>query len=100
MIIYSVTVKVDLSIHDEWFSWMQEKHIPDVINTGYFTKYKMFRLMEEQQEDGITYTIQYWAESFSDIQNYTKNAAPALQKEHTDKYKGHFVAFRTLLRSV
>jgi len=36
MIIYSVTVNIDDSVHDEWVTWMKEVHIPDVMATGYF----------------------------------------------------------------
>ncbi len=100
MIVYNVTVKIDLPVHDEWLKWMTEKHIPDVMATGFFMDNKMFRIMADSEHDGITYAIQYFAENFSKYTDYQENAAPALQKEHTEKFKDRFVAFRTLMRPV
>lgn len=100
MIVYSVTIKIDLEIHNEWFSWMQTKHIPDVLATKKFVDHRMLRLLAEDEQDGITYNIQYRAASMSDYFDYQNDFAPELQAEHTSKYKDKVVAFRTLLKEV
>lgn len=100
MIVYSVTVKIDLDIHDEWLHWMQTEHILDVLNTKKFKSHRMHKVLVENETDGVTYNIQYLAETMSDYFDYVNNCADALQKEHTEKYKDKFVAFRTLLKEV
>jgi hypothetical protein len=100
MIIYSVTVKIDLDVHDEWFNWMKTKHIPNVLDTKKFIDYRMLRILAEDEKDGITYNIQYRAASMSDYFDYQNDFAPELQAEHSEKYKDKFVAFRTLLKEV
>jgi Domain of unknown function (DUF4286) len=100
MIIYNVTIKVDLDIHDDWLQWMREKHIPDVLATGFFADNKIMRLLEEDNSDGFTYAIQYRCDKISDYMRYKEEEAPRLQKEVADKYEGKFVAFRTLLKEV
>lgn len=99
MIIYNVTVKIDPEVHEEWFTWMKKKHIPDVLETGLFHDSRMAKVLIDE-EDGITYSIQYRTDSFEKLDQYQKTAAPALQKEHTNRYEGKFVAFRTLLEEV
>lgn len=96
MIIYNVTVNVEDSVRDEWKKWMLEVHIPDVMNTGFFSRYHFCRLMQEEPQ-GTTYAIQYFCPSMDSLQNYLDNFAPVLQKEHTQKYKDRFVAFRSFL---
>lgn len=100
MIVYSVTLKVDLDISIEWLDWMKTKHIPDVLATKKFVDYKMLRILAEDEQDGITYNIQYRAESMSDYFDYQADFAPALQVEHTEKYGEKVLAFRTLLKEV
>jgi len=97
MIIYNVTINIEESIQQEWLAWMQETHIPKVMNTGMFVSAKMSRVLVEEQMGGVTYSIQYSCESKSKLDEYQKNCAPQLQQEHTKKYPGKFVAFRTLL---
>ncbi|MGB0403159.1 MAG: DUF4286 family protein [Salibacteraceae bacterium] len=99
MIVYNVTVKVEHSVHDEWLNWMKETHIPDVMSTKMFHDSKMLKVLVDE-EDGITYSIQYRVESWEKLEDYQNNHAPRLQKEHTEKYQGKFVAFRTLLEEL
>lgn len=100
MIIYNVTIKIDLSVHDVWLMWMKEDHIPKVMETGCFTQYKMYRILEEDTRDGITYAIQYFANNITDYFTYQQNFAPALQKETKDTFPDKFVAIRTILKEV
>ena len=95
MIIYNVTINVDESINDEWLEWMKSRHIPDVLATGMFTGYKIFRIRTD--DEGFTYSIQYFLKSDEDYEKYQKDFAPKLQAEHTEKFKNKFVAFRTVM---
>jgi hypothetical protein len=100
MIIYNVTVKVELLIHEEWLSWMKETHIPDVLATGCFVDNKIMRLLEEDNSDGFTYAVQYRCLDMSNYMNYKEKYAAGLQKEVLAKYGENFVAFRSLLKEV
>jgi len=99
MILYNVTVNIDLDVHDEWLTWMKEVHIPDVMNTGCFLENKLCRILAEE-EGGKAYSIQYLCKDADTYQNYLDTYAAKLQQEHTDKYDGKFMAFRTLLNVI
>lgn len=99
MIIYNVTVKIDNQVHNEWLNWMKSVHIPDVLSTGYFTKYKMYKILVDDT-DGVNYSIQYYCNNMDQVTSYQEQEAPRLQQEHAIKYKDQFVAFRTLLEDV
>lgn len=99
MILYNVTVNIDNSVHDEWLKWMKEKHIRDVVATGCFSSGTIFRIMVNE-DSGTSYSIQYRAPNVEAVNRYMKDFAPALQKEHSEKYKDKFVAFRTLLEEI
>ena len=100
MIIYNVTINIDETVHQEWLDWMNTKHIAQVMNTGLFTAAKMSKVLVEEQMGGLTYSIQYTCESIKKVDEYKAKFAAELQEEHTKKFKGKFVAFRTLLEVV
>ena len=99
MIIYNVTVKIDHEKHDDWVAWMKDVHIPEVMETGMFTDHVFTRVVMED-EDGTNYSIQYFCDSMAQLEEYQEKYSSALQDKHTIRYKGHFVAFRTLLERV
>ncbi len=100
MIIYNVTVKVNPQVAQEWLRWMREVHIPDVMATGYFEDYKILHLVGHDDDQGITYAIQYSCKDLDTLQQYQARAAARLQQEHAERFKDHFVAFRTILEVI
>ena len=101
MIIYNVTVNVEAEIHDDWINWMKTVHITDVMNTGCFIENKICKVLSTQEgETGHTYALQYTCKSMADLDEYQEKHAAELQKDHVERYKGKFVAFRTLLEVV
>jgi len=100
MILYNVTVKIMAQFREDWEKWMREVHIPDVMDTGLFVEYKMSRILGEEEKEGVTFAIQYLSPSMEKFQEYQDNHAKRLQAEHTEKYRGKYVAFRTLMEVV
>lgn len=99
MILYNVTVNIEDSVHHEWLEWMRNKHVPDVMNTGIFLKSKICKVLNTE-EDGTTYSFQYFCRSMEDFEKYRSEYAPALQEEVNQRYRNKFVAFRTLLEVI
>jgi hypothetical protein len=100
MILYNVTVNVDEDVHEAWLEWMTTKHIPQVLETGCFTESEIFRLLSPEAEEGVTYSIQYFAKDLEEFERYQIEHAAFLQSEHKEKFGGKFSAFRTVLEKV
>jgi hypothetical protein len=96
MVLYNVTVSIDTAIEQEWLAWMQNVHIPEVMRTGCFEECKLSKVNGEE-DGGKTYAVLYLATSQETLDHYQKHFAPALQKDHHDRYHGKFAAFRTTL---
>lgn len=100
MVLYNVTVGVDKDIELEWLSWMKNEHIPDVMETGKFTGYKIFKVLGQDDPSTTSYSVQYFSSSIELVNDYLTNHAPGLIQKHQIKYKNRHVAFRTLLEEV
>jgi predicted solute-binding protein len=100
MILYNVTVKIDLDVHDDWLNWMQEVHIPDLMQTGLFERHSISKVLLQDDSDGITYAVQYACKDMATLQKYMAQHAPRLQNDHNERYKDKYVAFRTILEEL
>lgn len=100
MLLYNVTVGIDKDVEMEWLQWMKEKHIPDVLNTGMFVSSKMYKVLHDQDDNTISYSVQYFAKSIDHIQQYLEVFAPMLIEEHRRKFHNKHVAFNTLLEEI
>src|SRR6478672_5241223 len=99
MVLYNVTVIIEDSAAEEWLNWMQEIHIPEVMETGKFVSNRLLKVLDSPNE-GVTYCTQYVAESLADYNDYQANYAPALQAKLQQQFENRFVAFRTLMEFV
>ena len=100
MVVYNISIKVSVIIHDVWLQWQKQEHIPEVMATGYFTGYKFFHLLEQDESDAITYVVQYFASSIEQYDTFINEKAPALRQKATARWGDQFVAFRTVMEIV
>lgn len=96
MLLYNVTLIVEDAAAEEFLTWMQEVHIPEIMATGLFLSNRILRVVDTPNE-GVTFCSQYVAEKIGSYQTYVNDHAPALQKSLNDRYEGRYVAYRTLM---
>jgi hypothetical protein len=86
---------------EEWLIWMQQEHIPEVMQTGCFTECKILKLLTEAGDnEGINYAIQYTANSIENYNQYKDLFGPMLQAKTKEKYGDTVLAYRSLLEVI
>jgi hypothetical protein len=97
MIIYNVTVKLDNEIAREWVEWMKKEHIPDLMKTGLFLDYRLSRLLEQDELEGVTYIVQYFCDSLEHYNTYISDYAQKMRDKGFKRFGSRFLAFRTVM---
>jgi Domain of unknown function (DUF4286) len=100
MIVYNITNKIHPAIETEWVSWQQQEHIPDIMATGQFAEYKFYRLLDQDESDGITYVVQYFSPSLDHYHTYINEFSATLRQKAFKRWGDKCIAFRTLMRVV
>jgi hypothetical protein len=100
MIVYNTTIKIDPQIEKEWINWQKNEHIPEVMEAGLFTDYKFFRLLDQDEADGITYVIQYFGSSIHQYKKYIEEFAVQLNEKAFAKWGDQFISFHTVMEIV
>ena len=99
-IIYNVTIKVERNIADDWLKWLIQEHAPQIIATNCFKKFTALKLLEQDDEEDITYAIQYFADNMQSYERYLTQFADHFRRESLNKWGQKFIAFRTLMQVV
>lgn len=99
MIIYNVTSNIDKSIHEQWLEWIKE-HIPQVLSTGCFVEAKLTKVLVEEEDGAVTYSVQYRAKSREDLQRYYNTFADTLRQDALKKFADKVLSFRTELEVI
>ena len=75
MIIYEITATVRANLVERYEKYMREKHIPELLETGYFRGAKFTRAIENR------YRIQYEAHDQAALDEYLKTDANRLRED-------------------
>ena len=97
MIVYNITCKVRWEIMEGWLTWQVEEQIPATLKTGLFDNYQLYRLLEQDEDEGPTFVIQFLTSDIDRYQQFVVEFAPELQKAGWEKWGNGFIAFRTLM---
>lgn len=100
MIVFNNTIKVHHSIAEKWIEWLQQEHIPGILETGMFNDHKIYRLLNHDDDEGITFTIQFFTTTVQRYQQYIDAFAPAMQQKAFEKWGNLFIGFQTAMQLV
>ena len=99
MVLYNVTIILEESIQKEWLNWMQTTHIENVMNTGCFVSHRVLKVLDSPNE-GITYCVQYIADTMEKYNEYQQRFAAKLQSDFPEQFQNRFVTFRTVMEFI
>jgi hypothetical protein len=100
MLVYNITVKIEPGIEHDWLQWQKEEHIPEIMATELFTGYTFFKLLEQDDSEGPTYIVQYFAPDRASYDRYINEYAPEIRNHAFSKWGNRFIAFRTIMQVV
>lgn len=100
MLIYNVTAHLEPSVEQKWLKWMKQEHIPEMLGTKKFTETKIFKIITDQDTDGISYAVQYYCDNRKQYESYLKEDAPSLGQKAKDKFGEKILFFRTELQLI
>lgn len=100
MVLYNVTIKINHEAEQEWLQWMKEEHMPELMATGLFVDSRLFRLLDVDESDGITYAAQYYCKNMIDYDNYISEHSAEMRAKGLERFGDKFIAFRTLMELV
>lgn len=100
MIIYNITYLVSYPIHDAWLEWMKTVHVPEMMATGLFERNQILRMLEVDEQEGITYAFQFYSYSQENYNTYISNHAPALRLKANQKWGDQVLGFRSIMEIV
>lgn len=100
MIVYNVTTKVRWNILEAWLTWQLEEQIPAVLATRFFDNHQLFRLLDQDEEEGPTFVVQFITTSRERLEQFITEHGPALQQTGWDRWGDRFISFRTVMESL
>ena len=85
MYVYNITTNIQENAEKEWLAWMQNTHIPEMLDTGKFLSAKMCKVLVEEDLGGMTYSVQYTVENRDILEDFHRTDAVTYEKQNQCK---------------
>lgn len=96
----NITTKVDNDIIADWLKWQKEVHIPALMNTGCFQKFRLQQLLGQDETDGKVFVLQIVASTKESYQIFLDKFENKLKKDSFLKWEEKCFEFRSLLQNI
>lgn len=100
MYLYNVTYKIDHAIEEDWMHWMRSTHIPRVVQVGNFLGHRVCKLIGIEENDGVTYAIQYLVPDMPTFQTFQQEHLGFMKTLHARQFGSQYIAFSTVLEII
>jgi hypothetical protein len=94
MNVYSVFISLDESVESDWLTFMNDKHIKEVLDTECFTGYEFFREIDSPEIGKVRFRIDYYLTDSSKMEKYISKFSEALRNDVVARFDGKFTAER------
>jgi hypothetical protein len=100
MIAYNISTKIDWNIADEWITWQLEEHIPEIMSTSLFDGYKLYKILELPDDEGATFSVQYFTSDKERYDRYIAEFEAAIRKNAFARWGNQFISYSTVMELV
>lgn len=97
MIIYNTSYLIDESMKEEFCSWMKDKFIPLLKETGTFPSCYFCKVMVATEDSGLTYSLQLLFKNQDTFNKYRTSFEPRTKAVFTAKYGTKVMSFSSVL---
>ena len=100
MIQYNNTTKMDPAFAGEWLEWHQLEQKPAIMATGCFDSYHIYKLLGQDEQEGITYIVQLTTDSPQRFSEFEEKFESALLRLATGRWGFCSVSFQSHMELV
>jgi hypothetical protein len=100
MFIFNTTYLVSDKVHDTWLNWVREQHVPFMLDSTYFTKPQVARVVTSDKEDGTSFSVQFHVQDMQTLKKWHNEYSSLFQENCSQHFGIEVIFFTTVLEIV
>ena len=101
MLIFNTTYLVGDRMHSTWHKWLYEHHIPAMLDSGYFNKPQIAKILTNgSQEGGVSFSVQFHIENMQSLEAWNEKYAETFLADFNKRFGEEVLLFSTVLEVI
>ena len=99
MLIFNTTYLVSDKVLNNWLYWVREKHIPFMMESGYFSQPQVARVITGEQE-GTSFSVQFHVLDMPTLKLWNQQYNLLFQEKCSQEFGTEVIFFTTVLKLI
>ena len=100
MLLYNITIAIDVGEESRWVGWMKGEMIPFMMESKLISESRLYKVITHDDPQSASYCIQYLFESSENLSRYVSEYAPIFIQRLKSNFPDRHAVFQTLLEEV
>ena len=100
MLIFNTTYLVSDKVHNAWLNWVHEQHIPFMLDSSYFSKPQVARVITGDKQEGTSFSVQFQVRDMPTLKLWNQEYSAAFQENCSQQFGTEVIFFTTVLELV
>lgn len=100
MIVYNTTFHIEKDSINECLTYLKKQYIPKAAASGFLLKPYLRRIIQAEQEEGESYSIQFHVKNMDTLNYWLQNEGNQLHKDLVNRFGYKIAGFSTLLEEI
>ena len=97
MLIFNTTYLVSDKSYGIWFKWLYEQHIPFMLESGYFNKPQVAKVLTNEPQDGTSYSVQFHISTMKELEAWNEKYGEEYANNFSKQFGEEVLFFSTVL---
>ena len=100
MLIFNTTFLVSDKVHGTWLKWVHEQHIPFMLESEFFTKPQVAKVLTNDQQEGTSFSVQFHIKDMETLHLWNVKYGGFFQEDFSSRFGSEALFFTTILELV
>jgi hypothetical protein len=97
MLIFNTTFLVSDKVHGAWIKWVHEKHIPFMLDSGFFSLPQVAKIIANEEQEGTSFSVQFHVLNMDMLILWNNEYGAVFQESFSQMFGTEALFFTTVL---
>ncbi|NDV46625.1 DUF4286 family protein [Paludibacter sp. 221] len=97
MLIFNTTYLVSDKSYGIWYKWLNEQHLPSMLESGFFSKPQVAKVLTNEPQEGTSYSVQFQIADMKSLELWNETYGESFLSSFSKQFGEDVLLFSTIL---
>ncbi len=100
MLIFNTTYLVSDKVYGSWMKWIQEQHIPFMLDSQLFSLPQVAKVLSNEEQEGTSFSVQFHVQDMEALRRWNQKYGEVFKTDFSKQFSTEALFFTTVLELI